>query len=135
MLPMRGSGVTMRFVRERHWRADAPRLLAVALGATLFAAAAAYAGDAAGMRVYRDPATGEFIAPPPDAPDADRTVAPDAAARALSTAPGALVEEPGTSPAGGVTLDLQGRFQSDESATIDATGAVRTRCRGTEAPR
>ncbi len=85
----------------------------------------ASADDGAGMRVYRDPATGEFTAPPPSA-----AVVPDAAgsAAALGSAPPALVEEPGSSAAGGVTIDLRGRFHSEESATIDEAGKIHTRC-------
>ena len=87
----------------------------------------ARAADTAGMRVYRDPATGEFTAPPDDA-----TVAPEGAtssgARAVGVAPPALVEEPGESEAGGVTIDLQGGFRSSESATVDAAGNVHTHC-------
>ena len=88
----------------------------------------------AGMRVFRDPATGAFTAPPTTTGTADALSAVDATrARALETAPSELVEEPGTSPAGGVTLDLRGRFQSDQSATVDANGALHTRCHPGEA--
>jgi hypothetical protein len=98
------------------------------LGAALLVLAlahGAYADDAARMRVYRDPATGEFTAPPPGA-----AIAPDTAANAgaLGTAPQALVEEPGSSAAGGVTIDLRGRFRSEESATVDESGRIHTRC-------
>src|SRR5690348_17056222 len=68
-------------------------VLAAALVVLAFARAAA-ADDAAGMRVYRDPATGEFTAPPPEA-----AVVPESAASgaALGIAPQPLVEEPGSS--------------------------------------
>jgi hypothetical protein len=75
----------------------------------------------AGMRIYRDPATGEFTSPPPG-------VGMPRATRALGTSTEGLVETPGTSDAGGVTIDLRGRFQSALSATMDATGAITTRC-------
>jgi hypothetical protein len=39
-----------------------------------------------------------------------------------------LVEQPGSSAAGGVTIDLRGRYRSSESATVDASGRVHTRC-------
>lgn len=107
------------------------------LGATLSIATVATAGDDAGMRVYRDPATGEFTGPP-DTPSTDtEAAAPEAAARAraLPSAPSELIEEPGTSAAGGVTLDLEGRFRSEESATIDAAGTPRVRCHGAESDR
>ncbi len=85
----------------------------------------AHADDAAGMRVYRDPATGEFTAPPAGAAAVPENAANGAA---LGTAPRALVEERGSSAAGGVTIDLQGRFRSSESATVDETGRIHTRC-------
>jgi hypothetical protein len=105
------------------------RLLALtlALGALLAPLSVARAQNvldapagAAGMRVYRDPATGAFVAPP----------AAPAATPAGSQPLGArrFVEVPGTSPAGGVTLDLQGAFQAEVTATVDADGHVATHC-------
>lgn len=78
------------------------------------------AGGGAGMRVYRDPVTGEFTAPPPG------TALPPAA-HSFGTATPQLIESPGTSPAGGMTIDLQGAFQSSITATADG-GSVRTGC-------
>src|SRR5262249_30566801 len=107
--------------------------LTLALGALLAPLSFACAEDAptgaAGMRVYRDPATGAFV-PPPAAP------AP-AATPAGSQPLGArrLVEVPGPSPAGGVTVDLQGAFQSEVTATVDADGHVATRCADAPAAR
>jgi hypothetical protein len=83
--------------------------------------AAADEANGAGMRVYRDPATGAFTAPPPG------TALPPSA-RSLGTSAQGLVETPGTSAAGGVTINLGGRFQSAISATADDTGTVRTGC-------
>jgi len=77
----------------------------------------------AGMRIYRDPATGEFTTPPPGA-----AILPPAS-RALGTSAEGLVETPGTGAAGGVTIDLGGRFRSAVSATADDAGAVTTHCR------
>ena len=77
----------------------------------------------AGMRIYRDPATGEFTTPP-----AGATTLPPATG-ALDTSAEGLVETPGTSSAGGVTINLGGRFQSTVSATADDAGTVTTRCR------
>ena len=49
--------------------------------------------------------------------------------------PRRFVEVPGTSPAGGVTVDLQGAFQSEVTATVDADGHVATRCADAPAAR
>ncbi len=88
------------------------------------------AAGAEGMRVYRDPATGAFVPPPPGTTMPDMTGARD------SGAARALVETPGTSPAGGVMIDLQGAFQSTVTATVDAQGKVGTHCAETApAPR
>ncbi len=125
-------------VRSRRWFARAAALVAAALCATLLITATSPAEDvtgAAGMRVYRDPATGEFTAPPGD--DGADTLSAETAARkrVLEGAPRELVEEPGASAAGGVTMDLQGRFQSDQTATIDADGTVHTHCHPAESSR
>lgn len=77
--------------------------------------------DAGAMRVYRDPVTGAFVAPPAS------TTLPTAT-RALGTSAQGLVETPGTSAAGGVTMDLRGTFQSAVTATVDADGHVGTSC-------
>jgi len=74
------------------------------------------------MRVYRDPATGAFV-PPPAAP---APAATPAGSQPLGVR--RFVEVPGTSPAGGVTVDLQGAFQSEVTATVDRDGHVATRC-------
>jgi hypothetical protein len=103
-------------------------LVAAAFGATLLVASTLHAEDAgnAGLRVYRDPATGAFTAPPKTTGTAD-ALSTDSA-RALETAPGDLVEESGASAAGGVTMHLQGRFRAEESATVDADGSAHTHC-------
>jgi len=128
----------MSIVRQIPFRA----LALVVIPATLllgsapgFAQNAADQTGAAGMRVYRDPATGAFTAPPTDA--ATDALANERAARrqARESATGAPAEEPGTSAAGGVTMDLQGRFQSDTTATIGADGAVHLGCERAERPR
>ncbi len=74
------------------------------------------------MRVYRDPATGAFPAPPAVTPLPPAT-------HALSTSVENLVETPGTTAAGGVMIDLRGGFQSAITATVDDAGQVGTRCR------
>ncbi len=88
------------------------------------AAASPPAGAHAGLRVYKDPQTGEFTDPPP----ADATtIAP--VGRALNRSHEGLVAEPNTAvPGGGVRLDLQGRFRSHFIATKDADGKVSLRC-------
>ena len=105
------------------------------LGATPLVAIS-HAEDAAtgGMRVYRDPVTGEFTTPPPNPGVADAQ-STSAGARALTRTPAAPVEEPGTSAAGGVTMELQGRFRSDATATIDADGALHPGCHSAERAR
>ncbi|HEY2387848.1 MAG TPA: hypothetical protein VGK30_12865 [Candidatus Binatia bacterium] len=107
--------------------------LTLALGAFLASVPSARAGDApagvAGMRVYRDPATGAFV-PPPAAP---APAATPAGAQPLGAR--RFVEVQGTSPAGGVTVDLQGAFQSEVTATVDPAGRVTTHCADTPAAR
>jgi len=121
----------MSIVRQTSFRALAPVLVLTALLVVPAAAEdhAVESGAAgAGMRVYRDPATGAFTAPPTDA--ASDALANERAVQrqARESAPAALAEEPGTSAAGGVTMNLQGRFQSDTTATIGADGAVHLGC-------
>jgi len=112
-------------------------MIAIAIVLGVLLASGAYAGaddapasGAAGMRVYRDPATGAFV-PPPLGTTAPDTTTPDTAGHALGGAR-RLVETPGTSAAGGVTMDLQGAFQSEIAATVDADGHTRTGCVETE---
>jgi hypothetical protein len=72
-----------------------------------------------GMRAYRDPTTGGFVAPPP------AVVQPPAAqARAGSSAP--LVELP--SPYGGVIVRLPRTFATNVVATRMPEGGLQTRC-------
>ena len=73
------------------------------------------------MVVHRDPATGKLGVPPPEtAPFAVRQAAPSALV--------ALPETPGTTPAGGVKLDLQGRMDFPMRATIGADGTPHIEC-------
>lgn len=60
----------------------------------------------AAVKVHVDPATGRIV-PPPRPPVADAA----ANARFASTHEG-LVEEPGTTPAGGFKVDIRGRFRN-----------------------
>jgi hypothetical protein len=79
---------------------------------------------AAGMRVYVDPETGEFRPPPPDLlPQLLPDAAPDAAPPVQ-----VIPEVPGTTRAGGVKLDLGGRFQAAVVAKSGPGGSVTTQC-------
>jgi len=97
--------------------------------------AAATAGTsvaAQGMVGHRDPATGKLGAPPADptgrlgAPPSD--AATSALPQSAPSSPVALPETPGTTPAGGVTVDLQGHLQSPMRATIGADGKPHVEC-------
>jgi hypothetical protein len=74
--------------------------------------------SAAGMRVYRDPVTGELLSSPP-AGTTEPGVPKDLADQ-LSTSSEGLVARP--APGGGVMVDLQGRFQHTATVTTDADG-------------
>jgi hypothetical protein len=75
---------------------------------------------AAGMKIYRDPVTGE-LGDPPAEEEAQVSLPPD---DALSTSSEGLVETPSPVPDGGVMVDLQGRFRSPLMATQDAEGKI-----------
>lgn len=75
-----------------------------------------------GLRVYRDPATGELSAPP-TAPSTGPFRISQETARSLSSSHDGLVEVP--LPNGGVLLDLGGRFRSASYATVDDQGQLR----------
>jgi hypothetical protein len=95
-----------------------------AVGAVLLAAGAAAeppmpAGNS-GMVTYRDPATGQLTAEPPTG-----TPLPGPA---VSNSAAGLVERPGTTPAGGYLLDLQGRFMNTMTTTKDADGRTHVDC-------
>jgi len=122
---MRAANAIELVVRDTSVRARSVRFTAVVALATLLVGGRAARADdsSAGMRVYRDPETGEFTAPPESAAPAT-----DAAAqRALATEAPELVEKPGTTPAGGTTIDLRGAFHSSMSASAEGA-AVRTDC-------
>ena len=78
-----------------------------------------------GLKTYRDPVTGERRSPPRAIP----LEALDARQRnAFSRLDTGLVEEPGPSAAGGVHVDLQGRFRSAVVVTQQPDGSFSTRC-------
>lgn len=81
---------------------------------------------AAGLRVYRDPVTGAFTAPPPTSAAA----LPRAAAR-IATPP-ALVETP--APGGGKMVPLGGSFRSEVTARR-GPGGTSVSCASVAAPR
>jgi hypothetical protein len=87
---------------------------ALAVGLLCLMARPVAAGDvleapsAQGMRVYRDPATGVIGAPPPGA-------FVESAPRALAVQEGGaepLIAEPVQGPAGGVKVNLRGRYRA-----------------------
>lgn len=107
-------------------------LLCAGIGAAvpLFASAAdvgssngARPAPQAGMRAYIDPQTGEFAEPPPGVSSSAGTTS-----EAFSRSSERLVEVPGTTPAGGVKVDLRGRFLSTFAATVDAAGKPAAAC-------
>jgi len=107
---------------------------AVSLAAGLaIAGGAAMAGDesvqgAAGMKVYVDPSTGQIThTPPPNA--ATMSLSP-AEQNAFSRSDQGLVQIPNAGPAGGVKVDLQGRFQSPLIATVGPDGRLQIKHAG-----
>ncbi len=77
---------------------------------------------AAGMRVYIDPETGEFGVPPEAGPEAALQF------QSLSAPSEELVEVPGTTEAGGFTVELNGQFQIDLNVNKDADGKLSIHC-------
>ena len=87
----------------------------------------------AGSKVYVDPVTGEMGEPPPEVNGSARILSPQERI-ALSTASDDLVQALLTGPAGGVKMDLQGRFRSETSAHFDSQSNLSIRCVSTTAP-
>jgi hypothetical protein len=75
---------------------------------------------ASGMRLYVDPATGEFLEEPLEGESVQMSA--EEMAPFFSTSEVGLVEE--EAPGGGVMINLKGRFQQAFTARIDETGAV-----------
>ena len=73
-----------------------------------------------GMVIYRDPITGELTVPP-------ASEVPSSAERLRAPAE-PLVEEPGTTPAGGWKMRLPRRLMHTMRATPGAEGKVATDC-------
>jgi hypothetical protein len=82
---------------------------------------AAVPEGAAGMIIYIDPQTGAILHEP--APGTVPLQLTPQLQNALSTSQQGLVETPAAG--GGVKVDLQGRFQSPLTATLDANGNLR----------
>jgi hypothetical protein len=78
-----------------------------------------------GMTIHLDPQTGALL-PEPAAGTVPIQVTPDLL-KALSSSHDGLVEVPSPVPGGGVSVDLQGRFQSPLFAIIGPDGKVRIR--------
>lgn len=101
-------------VRNRYFT-----LLAVmgTLCAGASAATAESGNPSSGLRVYVDPATGQLApAPAQETPDAQ---VPRGFKRATTAAPRI---EAGTTPSGGVLIQLENRFVSDATVTIGPDG-------------
>lgn len=77
------------------------------------------------MRVYRDPVTGEFTSPPPEA--LPPGVLPSER-EVISIEPAPEMQETAVE-GGGMKLDLQGRFRSYMSVTKDAEGNATVQCK------
>lgn len=76
-----------------------------------------------GMRVYRDPQTGQLGAPPPGVQPPGLSVAEQ---HSLNRSDRGLHAR--TLPGGGVAVDLQGRYQSMAVATVGADGQAAVNC-------
>jgi len=81
--------------------------------------------SAAGYKVYKDPVTGKFGVPPPDAKPLQLS---KELQQALSTSSEGLVQIQSPVPGGGIVVRLNGRFQSAMVAAADAEGNVSVPC-------
>ena len=79
-------------------------------------------GESGALRVYIDPDTSEFTAPPEGEVVAARKLESPAA---FGTSPQGLEEKPSPVPGGGTMVDLQGRFRSPLRATINSKGETK----------
>ena len=79
-------------------------------------------GESEALRVYVDPDTGDFTAPPEQEVAAASNLALPAAS---STSHQGLEEKPSPVPGGGTMVDLEGRFRSPLTATIDSNGKTK----------
>ena len=78
-----------------------------------------------GMKVYRDPETGEFLDSPPEEIPAEIQRADE---ETISTSHEGLEQREVDKPGGGVMMDLKGRFRHYQTATKDADGNITIHC-------
>lgn len=78
-----------------------------------------------GMKVYKDPETGEFVDSPPEKLPAEIQRADE---EAISTSSEGLEQIEVDKLGGGVMIDLKGRFRQQQTATKDADGNITIRC-------
>jgi hypothetical protein len=105
-----------------------PALLSATLATVLLGLIGPAAADdsrGGAMRMYRDPETGMLGAPPPSAAGIEATP-PSAREQALSAEP--LIEEPAAAPAGGVKVNLQGRFRAAVTRHVGSSGPSLNEC-------
>lgn len=81
----------------------------------------------ASSQVYLDPVTGKIGPPPQEAKSLPRLLSPEEENARSSSSEG-LVETPVLGPAGGVKIDLQGRFRSEAVASIDTQSNLSIQC-------
>ena len=86
-------------------------------------------GEAA-QRAHIDPDTGKFIEQPNTTPAVDRA----SEKAAFNTSDEGLVETPSPVEGGGTLVDLQGRFRSPLTATVEKDGNVRITHKPIEKP-
>lgn len=79
---------------------------------------------AKGMRVYKDPVTGEFKEPPPEAAQQFQTPAPKTTVESRESP----VVKPSSVAGGGVEVDVRGRFRSYSKAIKDVDGKISIHC-------
>ena len=108
-----------------------------AVGAAVFltlSGAPAIAGDdgasvaAPGIKVYVDPSTGKISDTPP--PGQQGLTLSPAEQNAFSRSSQGLVEVPNSGPAGGMKVNLQGRFKSPLVATVGPDGKAQIKHAG-----
>src|SRR5205085_5584762 len=81
----------------------------------------------AGLKVHIDPATGRIVPPPANA-------APNPVAKEMfKSSHEGLVEEPGTTAAGGFKVDARGRFRSAVTVSLGPDGKPLVNCLETNA--
>jgi hypothetical protein len=98
--------------------------LASSSGSEMPESSAAGTTAAAAMTAFKDPQSGRFVAPREGA----FTGPGQLLLRGLDRSQAGLVEQPGETAAGGVRLDLQGRFGSALVARRDAAGHLTLEC-------